>query len=35
MECKKKPLEHTALLVLSLLKGQDLYGNQMNELVRI
>ena len=29
MERKKKPLEHTALLVLSLLKGQDLYGYQM------
>ena len=26
MERKKKPLEHTALLVLSLLKGQDLYA---------
>lgn len=26
---RKKPLEHTSLLVLSLLKGQDLYGYQM------
>ena len=26
---RKKNLEHTTLLVLSLLKGQDLYGNQM------
>ena len=35
MERKKKPLEHTALLVLSLLKGQDLYGYQMiTELAR-
>ena len=25
---RKKPLEHTSLLVLSLLKGQDLYGYQ-------
>ncbi|MCI5499626.1 MAG: PadR family transcriptional regulator [Clostridiales bacterium] len=26
---RKKTLEHTSLLVLSLLKGQDLYGYQM------
>lgn len=26
---RKKNLEHTSLLVLSLLKGQDLYGYQM------
>lgn len=26
---RKKNLEHTTLLVLSLLKGQDLYGYQM------
>lgn len=35
MERKKKTLEHTSLLVLSLLKGQDLYGYQMiHELKR-
>ena len=26
---QKKPLAHTSLLVLSLLRGQDLYGYQM------